>query len=381
LAGRPGGGSLEDMNDTQEQPTAPSPKRLTRSRDDRVVGGVCGGMGRYFNVDPLFFRIGAVALAFVGGAGLLLYLAALVLVPSEDQPAGAGEPGSQRNRGLVIAAIVVGLIVVSPFLLGGGLLLAGIGIPLAVLVGTGVLVWWLVSGEGPSGDAGDIARRAALGVGVLIVCGFIAVIGAFAAAAGPGWLIPAFVVLAGVAIAGAAFTKPLRWLVLPAVTLALSGGVVAAAGIDVDGGIGNREYRPASSADLHDHYQLGIGQLVIDLRDTDLPPGDVPLKLDVGIGEARVLVPDNVCVVADAEIGMGNVRFFGQDHGGVDVDYEDAPHSSPGTTRLLLKGNVGIGQLNLRDRRDEVFSANFDPLDHAREHQTACSATGEGTTG
>jgi hypothetical protein len=244
-----------------------------------------------------------------------------------------------------------------------------------------VLVWWLVSGEGPSGDAGDIARRAALGVGVLIVCGFIAVIGAFAAAAGPGWLVPAFLLLAGVAIAGAAFTKPLRWLVLPALTLALSGGVVAAAGIDVDGGIGDREYRPASSAALRDHYQLGIGQLVIDLRDTDLPAGDVPLKVDVGIGEARVIVPDDVCVVADAEVGMGNVRFFGGDHGGVDVDYEDAPDPRPGGTRLLLKGNVGIGQLSVRDQRDDVFYDNFDPLDHSRAHQTACAATGSSTTG
>jgi phage shock protein PspC (stress-responsive transcriptional regulator) len=369
------------MNDTQEQPTAPSPKRLTRSRHDRVVGGVCGGMGRYFNVDPLFFRIGAVALAFVGGAGLLLYIAALVLVPNEDQPAGAGEPGSQRNRGLVIAAIVVGLIILSPFLLGGGLLLAGIGIPLAVLVGTGVLVWWLVSGEGPSGDAGDIARRAALGVGVLIVCGFIAVIGAFAAAAGPGWLIPAFVLLAGVAIVGTAFARPLRWLVLPAVTLALSGGFVAAAGIDVDGGIGERDYRPASSADLHDRYELGIGQLVIDLRNTDLPAGDVPLKVDVGVGEARVIVPDGVCVATDAEVGMGNVHVFGLEHGGVDVDYEDAPDASPGTTRLLLKANVGIGELKVRDRRGEFFDEDFDPFDDAHAQQDACSATGESTTG
>src|SRR3954468_12157697 len=313
------------MNET------PAPRKLTRSRDDRVVGGVCGGMGRYFNVDPLFFRIGAVALAFVGGAGLLLYLAALVLVPSEDQPegagagAGAGEPGAQRNRALVIVAIVVGLAVAFPFLLGGGLLLAGIGIPLAVLVGAGVLVWWLVSGEGPSGDAGEIARRAALGVGVLIVCGFIAVIGALAAAAGPGWLVAAFVLLAGVAIVGAAFVKPLRWLVLPAVALAASAGLGAAVGVDIDGGIGDRDYRPASSADLHDHYKLGIGELVIDLRDTDLPAGDGPVKVGGGLGEARVLGPGDVCVVADTEIGAGNVSFFGHDTGGVDVNYEDAP--------------------------------------------------------
>jgi phage shock protein PspC (stress-responsive transcriptional regulator) len=374
LASRPGGGSLDGMNET--------PKKLTRSRSDRVVGGVCGGMGRYFNVDPLFFRIGAVALAFVGGAGLLLYLAALVLVPSEDQPAGApgvGEPGAQRNRALVIIAIVVGLAVAFPFLLGGGLLLAGIGIPLAILVGAGVLVWWLVSGEGPSGDAGDVARRAALGVGVLIVCGFIAVIGAFAAAAGPGWLVAAFVLLAGVAIVGAAFVQPLRWLVLPAVTLALSGGFVAAVGIDLDGGIGDREYRPASSADLHPDYELGIGQLVIDLRDTNLPAGDVPLKVDVGVGDVRVLVPKDVCVATDAEVGMGNVSLLSHDHGGVDVDFEDLPDAPPGTTRLLLKGNVGIGEL--RVSHGEFFEEDFDPLNDYHPRQDACYASGSSSTG
>src|SRR3954453_12617298 len=124
------------MNET------PAPRKLTRSRDDRVVGGVCGGMGRYFNVDPLFFRIGAVALAFVGGAGLLLYLAALVLVPSEDAPARPADEGP-RNRALLIVAVIVGIVVAFPFLLGGGLFLAGIGIPLPALVGAGGRGWWL----------------------------------------------------------------------------------------------------------------------------------------------------------------------------------------------------------------------------------------------
>jgi phage shock protein PspC (stress-responsive transcriptional regulator) len=363
------------MNETQEQPTAPQPgpRKLTRSRDDRVVGGVCGGMGRYFNVDPLFFRIGAVALAFVGGAGLLLYLAALILVPSEDAPARPAGEG-QRNRGLVIVAVIVGLIVAFPFLLGGGLLLAGIGIPLAVLVGAGVLVWWLVSGEGPSGDAGDIARRAALGVGVLIVCFFIAILGGVAAAAGPGWLIPAFVLLAGVAIVSAAFVKPLRWLVLPAVTLAIAGGFVAALDIDVDGGIGNRDYRPASGVDIRDHYKLGIGQLVVDLRDTQLPKGDVPLKMDVGIGEARLILPDDVCVATDAEVGMGDVSVLGNDHSGVEVDYEDVPSAAPATTRVLLKANVGIGAIRIRDRSHEFFDdEHFNPLDDTHPVQPACS--------
>jgi hypothetical protein len=273
----------------------------------------------------------------------------------------------------VIVAIVVGLIVAFPFLFGGGLVLAAIGIPLAVLVATGVLVWWAVSGEGPAGDAGDIARRAALGVGVLIICAVIACLGVFVTAIGPGWLIPAFVLLAGVAVVGTAFVRPLRWLVLPALTLALSGGFAAVAGIHADGGIGNREYRPASSLDLRDKYELGIGQLVLDLRDTDLPRGDVPIRMDVGIGEARVIVPDNVCVATDGEVGMGNVHVFGHDHGGFDVNLEDVPTAPVGTTRLLLKGDVGVGELTVRDSRGEFYD-DFDPLDDDRVRQEACSA-------
>jgi phage shock protein PspC (stress-responsive transcriptional regulator) len=341
-----------EANDTHEnEQTPPGPRRLTRSREDRVIGGVCGGLGRYFNVDPLFFRIGAIALALVGGAGVLLYLAALLLVPSEDHPAPIA-PGTQRNRGLVIVAVVVGLLIASPFLVGGGLLLAGLGIPLAILVGAGVLVWWLVSGEGPSGEPAEIARRAALGVGILILCLFIFIAGGFAAAAGPDWLVPALVIVAGAAIAAGAFLKPVRWLVLPALTLGLAAGGVAAAGIDLDGGIGHREYRPGTAADVRDHYNLGIGELVVDLRNADLPKGDLPIEIDIGIGEARLIVPDDVCVATEAQVGMGNIHLFGADNGGVDVDFQDTPEAKPTLTRLQVHGDVGLGELRVQHTQD-----------------------------
>jgi phage shock protein PspC (stress-responsive transcriptional regulator) len=340
-----------DTTNPQDNP----PKRLTRSRSDRLIGGVCGGLGRYFNVDPLLFRIGAVALVFVAGSGLLLYLAALLLVPNEGDEA-ALTPGAQgRNRGWVILAVVVALVIAFPFLLAGGALFAGIGIPLALLVGTGVLVWWLVSGEGPSGDAGEIARRALLGIGVLIGCFVLFFVAGFAAAAGPAWLVPAFVIAAGGSMVFAAFHRPLRWLVPPALTIALAAGIVAAADIDLDGGIGERNYRPASNVDLRDHYELGVGELVVDLRDTELPKGDVPLDLDVGIGEARVIVPDDVCVATEARIGMGNVSYYGRDQGGVDVDYEDSPTAEPTNTRLLLNADVGVGELRVTNNAGEFY--------------------------
>jgi phage shock protein PspC (stress-responsive transcriptional regulator) len=335
-------------DDTTQQlpPESPQPRRLLRSRSDRVIGGVCGGLGRYFDVDPIIFRIGAVVLAFIGGAGILAYLAALLLIPSEDSPAAAGTPAG-RNRWLVILGVVVLLCVSWPFLLGGGLLLAGILLPLALLVAAGVLVWWFVSGEGPGADAGDVAKRAALGIGLLALCGLIAIGGAWAAAAGGETVVAIVVIAAGAAILLGAFLRPVRWLVLPALALALSAGTVSASGIDLDGGVGDRDYRPTSATDLRDTYRLGIGQLVVDLRQTELPAGDVPLGIDLGVGDARVIVPDDVCVATDARVGIGDARTFELRNHGVDVDLEDMPQAPPGTTRLLVKADVGLGSLRI----------------------------------
>jgi phage shock protein PspC (stress-responsive transcriptional regulator)/predicted membrane protein len=369
---------------TAEQPTAEQPdaeRRLMRSRENRVIGGVCGGLGRYFGVDPVIFRIGAVALAFVGGAGVLLYLAALLLMPGDDGSAVVSPGTTGRNRALVIGGVVLLLLVAWPFLLGGGFLLGAIGIPLAILVGTGVVVWWLVSGEGPSGDPKDIVRRAALGIGVLVLCCFVFFGGFFAAAAGADWLVPAFVIAAGAAILAGAFLKPLRWLVLPALSLALAAGTVAAADIDLDGGVGDREYRPATSAELEDRYELGIGELIVDLRDTDLPAGDVPLELDLGIGGARVIVPDDVCVATSADVGIGNVHLFGSNNGGIDVDFDDMAPAPSDVTRLVLDAEIGVGEVRVHDEQAELeFRDDFGGFERELDLDGAANAACNGAS-
>lgn len=60
-------------------------KILTRSASDRMIGGVCGGMGRYLDVDPTIIRLIFVLLALFGGHGILIYLIMLLLIPSEPQ--------------------------------------------------------------------------------------------------------------------------------------------------------------------------------------------------------------------------------------------------------------------------------------------------------
>ena len=58
-------------------------KKLYRSRTNRMLCGVCGGVGEYFNIDPTLVRLGFVLLVFWWGAGILAYFIAAVIVPDE----------------------------------------------------------------------------------------------------------------------------------------------------------------------------------------------------------------------------------------------------------------------------------------------------------
>ena len=58
------------------------PKRLYRSRTNRMLCGLCGGLAEYFNIDPTIVRIGMVILA-VAGPGLIAYFIAWIIVPEE----------------------------------------------------------------------------------------------------------------------------------------------------------------------------------------------------------------------------------------------------------------------------------------------------------
>lgn len=56
-------------------------KRLYRSRTDRKIAGVCGGMAAYFGVDPVFVRIAWVVLILGAGVGVLAYLICWIIIP------------------------------------------------------------------------------------------------------------------------------------------------------------------------------------------------------------------------------------------------------------------------------------------------------------
>ena len=58
-------------------------KKLFRSVDNRMLCGVCGGIGNYFNIDPTLIRL-VWALASLSGGGLLVYIIAAIIIPEEN---------------------------------------------------------------------------------------------------------------------------------------------------------------------------------------------------------------------------------------------------------------------------------------------------------
>ncbi|RJK92642.1 PspC domain-containing protein [Vallicoccus soli] len=103
---------------TAPPPWRPDVHRLRRSREDRRVAGVCGGAGAWVGVDPLLLRVTAVVLTLFGGAGLVLYGLAWLLVPEEGRLRSEGQR-LLRGRGSAGAVVaVVAVIAGTSFALG-----------------------------------------------------------------------------------------------------------------------------------------------------------------------------------------------------------------------------------------------------------------------
>jgi phage shock protein PspC (stress-responsive transcriptional regulator) len=324
----------------QDPPTTP-PRRVTRSSTDNLVGGVAAGLGRHFGLDPALMRVAFVVLALFGGSGVALYVILWLLLPSETGPAPIGPDASRTRKGLLIA-LVVAAIVSLPFT-GPGFLFAGPALITVAIVGAvGVLIWRSAGGEGS--PALTRAAWLVLAVAGAVVLGIAAGV---AAAFGAGTAMAVVVVIAGVALVIGGFAGGARWLIIPALVMAVPVAVVSAADIDLKGGVGERDYRPVSVSDLDASYRLGVGQLQLDLSDVDLPSGTTDLDLHVGVGHVELDVPEDVCVQLRGDVGVGEVRAFGRGNSGFDVQVDRRPIGAGDNPVLFVDADVGLGQIEV----------------------------------
>lgn len=72
-------------------------QRLERSKGDRIIAGICGGLGKYFNTDPLLIRIVFVLLG-IYGAGLIIYIILWIILPQEGESVSDSEDTHQKIK-------------------------------------------------------------------------------------------------------------------------------------------------------------------------------------------------------------------------------------------------------------------------------------------
>jgi phage shock protein PspC (stress-responsive transcriptional regulator) len=261
-----------------------------------MLAGVCGGLARYFELNPAFFRVGFVVLTLLGGAGVLIYLAAALVIPEEGKPDSiAAEVLRERDK---------------PWqLIGLGL----VAVAIAALLSRATL--W------PRGDAAWV---------LVLLAGAVVLWIQRRGGARPH-------ILRGVSIAAA--------VVL--VLLLVAAAVVATVfHVDVRNGVGTRTYAPIVASDVHHHYRLGIGRLQLDLGRVRLPGGETDLDARVGIGDLIVMVPPGTAVKVFGHVEAGSSSIFGQSENGIGFTHGFA--TEKGRRLLVLDAHVGLGQLTVR---------------------------------
>jgi phage shock protein PspC (stress-responsive transcriptional regulator) len=374
-----------------DPPPPPGPPHgsapLTRSSSDRLLAGVAGGLGRYFGLDPVLFRIGFVVLGVVGGTGIALYLLGWLLLPEEDGTdsvaATALRGKDRRGRARAILGLAVAaLLITEPFrhrfwtdgvlwpivLIGLGFALLHSRHPQAGGTNPGPVPPWTAGpggadtswpGSGPpwptgTGTAAWVAPdsrpntlTAYLAGGLAILCAGAALLqltGALDISLA-GFLASALAVSGVALVAGAVRGRVGGPIVL--VTLLLAGALasVLAVPVSIGGGIGNRLSHPADVAAVMTSNHLGIGDLTLDLSDVH-PDQTLAVKASVGIGELRVIVPDGATVITRGRAGTGEVEVFDGREGGLSVDRNSQDQGTgPETFKLDLR--VGIGQVEV----------------------------------
>lgn len=432
----------------------PSPQ-LVRSRDDRMLAGVCGGIAGRLGIDAVILRVLVVVLALFGGAGILLYALGWLLLPVDD---GRGRSEledafdartTDRFRHLLTVVALVAVIAVSSVWALSGDVVPGV---LVVLTVVALLVLARRDTPGPSGPSapygpprtGPVApgpagygppppgyapteSTVALGgteptrafgtddettatgpaqypptaapwpdpqhpnagqppyeppylgspvpagpapppppqrdrshLGLLTVSVALLALGALAAVdlstvdvPGGAYVALALGVVALGLLVGAWFGRS-RGLI--ALGIVLSAALVPAVVLDTVtdgdwselrswGRADSARFSPTSAAEIEPAYELGSGQLVLDLRGVDFTGDDVTTSVDAGAGEVVVLLPPEVDVTADAAVNLGELDLLGFTSGGIDLGRSitdlGADGAGGGQLALTIDANVG----------------------------------------
>lgn len=388
--------TLHDMLPPSGPPLGPPPRRLRRSRNGRVAAGVSAGLGDYFALDPVLFRVLFATSAFFGGAGILAYLLAWGAIPdagTEHAPIDSAVAALRRRRVPLWAVAIVGALVLwlvafswwAPgpfvpvlaflalvvfFVLRRDLRTSGrpadaVAEPVAGAVTQVDLTkptvaadpavpadpGWVGDGRAWLRDARTAARERRrrawpIRVGTLVTLVLtLAVLGVIDGVTGislQSYFWAALGVI-GLGVLAGVVTRRNSLSLLPLVVAAAIGAVAfAGTHARLQDGFGQRVWTPVDAPAAS--YRLAFGQGVLDLR--SLHTQSKPRRIDITVGAGRVLiiVPKSLPVTVQANAHFGTVET--RDNG----VYEDAERvNGAGISQTVAPLATATGQPVLID--------------------------------
>jgi phage shock protein PspC (stress-responsive transcriptional regulator) len=369
---------------------------MRRSRDDRMVAGVCSGAAKYLNVDPVVIRVVIAVLTFVGLSGLILYLAAWFFLPVEDvsqnevsKSIAADWFNLDKNEEQVRIIGLVGAAVLAAVAIVGNDQWAWDGLPW-ILVPLAVLYWLFVvrprrknrddaDPSGPSAPADTAetdatlvlpddaepsakkpvreARRtrtpgssALTGLTLSVAAIAVAIAVLVSDSTDSNWTTYVAVALGVVAVGllvGTFFGRPGPLIPIGIVLAA----VLAVGSLMPSAGMGEKVIDPLTADSVEGSYEHGLGELRFDLthvNDVDQLLGST-IDLENGAGDITVTVPHDLNVAIDAQVDGGEIRAFGRKTNGTDVSLVQ-PADDPDQPALTLHIRQTFGGIEVIER-------------------------------
>jgi phage shock protein PspC (stress-responsive transcriptional regulator) len=383
-------------------------ERLHRSTTDRKIAGVCGGLGRHLNIDPTILRVLFVVLVFFGGAGLLLYGAAWLVVPEEgtEQSVVQTSP-STRNALLIVVGVVAALLLI-------GDSWGGWGFPWPLILIAVVALVLLVNRDRPAQQSRPASPSPypapSTGTGWVGVTDDVDTVAGTAPAqgdapappappGGTGWTAPpayqppyqppvrpdrgpklfgptlALVAIAlgslglydtghdlsAAAYAALALTVVGVMLLVGSVAGRAGGliflGIVATIALAISSAVDGNwsterqiDRTPVVASNVQDSYRLTAGQIDLDLTE-DSDPQNLDgrtITLDAEAGELIVRVPDGVDVDVDAAIRFGGeIDIDGYTRSGNDVQLSRHLEGGADAPQLNLELDLLVGHIQV----------------------------------
>lgn len=343
--------------------------RLRRSRSDRRVAGVAGGLARHLDVDPLVLRVAFVVLVFFGGAGLILYGACWLLVPEEGTDHAAV---TLDDRSRSIALIIVGGLAALSLVGGAWGNHAWFPWPLVVV---GLVVWLVVSRRDRTGPADSSAPPPAPTQGyapppppdprrrgpvlfwitlalIALVVGVLGILDLSGLAVAPSaYPATALAVTAVMLLVGSVWGRAGGLILLGFVCAFATAGATVADELDGD----HVSVQPTSAAQVADSYRIDAGEVVLDLtrvRDLEALDGR-SIDLQASVGHLQLVIPARgLDVTLNADIdGPGGYHLFTHDGGGVDEHLSDSYDGGADVPSVTIDTRLDLGGIDVEVKR------------------------------